>query len=168
VGAFSADIALSGKVTLHQAGGKKMKKALLILGIVLLGAAYVAGYWPQRQKLQEAEKNSAQAAQQLSSAQAVVHITRLENDLVSLVDQTQNQNYGEAQRLSSRFFDDLRGEMDRSPNAPYHQALEIIFARRDAVTSGLTRADAATIGPLRQSLNEVRQLSENLVSQVNL
>jgi type II secretory pathway pseudopilin PulG len=145
-----------------------MKKLLLILGMVLLVAAYVGGYWPQRQKLQEAQKNSVQAGLQLSSAQAVVHITRLENDLVSLVDQTQGQNYGEAQKLSSHFFDDLRAELDRSPNAPYRQTLETIFARRDAVTSGLTRADAATIGPLRQSLNEVRQLSENLVSQVNL
>ena len=81
---------------------------------------------------------------------------------------TQNQNYGEAQKLSSRFFNDLRAELDRSPNASYRQTLETIFAHRDAVTSGLTRADAATIGPLRQSLNEIRQLSENLVSQVNL
>jgi type II secretory pathway pseudopilin PulG len=145
-----------------------MKKALLILGMVLLVAAYLGGYWPQRQKLQEAEKNSAQASQQLAAAQAVVHITRLQNDLVALVDQTQNQNYGEAQKLSSRFFNGLRAELDRSPNAPYRPALETIFARRDGVTSGLTRTDAATIGPLRQSLNEIRQLSENLASQVNL
>ena len=145
-----------------------MKRLVLILGLVLLVAAYIGGYWPQRQKLQEAEKNSAQASQQLASAQTVVHVARLENDLVALVDQTQNQNYGEAQKLSSRFFDDLRAELDRSPNAPYRQSLETIFTRRDAVTSGLTRADAATIGALRQSLNEIRQLSENLVSQVNL
>ena len=145
-----------------------MKKVGLIAGILLLAGAYVLGYWPQRQKLQDAEKNSAQAAHQLVSAQNVVHIARLENDLVALVDQTQNQNYGEAQKLSSRFFDGLRAELDRSPNAPYRSILETMFARRDAVTSGLTRADAATIGPLRQSLNELRQLSENLVSQVNL
>ncbi|HEX4486622.1 MAG TPA: hypothetical protein VH088_10170 [Terriglobales bacterium] len=145
-----------------------MKKIVVVLGILLLGGAYLGGYWPQRQKIQEAEKNSAQAAQQLTSAQAVVHVTRLENDLVALVDQTQNQNYGEAQKLSSKFFDDLKAEIDRSGNAPYRQILDTILARRDAVTSGLTRADATTIGPLRQSLGEVRQLSENLVSQVNL
>ena len=145
-----------------------MKKVGLVVVVLLLAGAYVGGYWPQRQKLQEAEKNRAQASQQLASAQTVVHITRLENDLVALEDQTQNQNYGEAQKLSSRFFNDLRAELDRSPNASYRQTLETIFAHRDAVTSGLTRADAATIGPLRQSLNEIRQLSENLVSQVNL
>lgn len=145
-----------------------MKKVILILGMVLLVAAYLGGYWPQRQKVQEAQKNSEQATQQLAAAQTVVHIARLENDLVALVDQTQNQNYGEAQKLSSRFFDDLRAELDRFPNAPYRSTLETIFSRRDAVTAGLTRADAATIGPLRQSLNEIRQLSENLVGQVNL
>jgi len=145
-----------------------MKMFAVILGILLLGGAYLGGYWPQRQKIQEAEKNVMQAAQQLTSAQAVVHITRLENDLVALVDQTQNQNYGEAQKLSSRFFDDLKAEVDRSPNAAYRSNLETILARRDVVTSGLTRADAAIIAPLRQSLGEVRQLSENLISQVNL
>ncbi len=145
-----------------------MKKAVITIVILLLGGAYLGGYWPQRQKVQEAEKRSEQATQQLAAAQTVVRITRLENDIVALVDQTQNQNYGEAQKLSTRFFDDVRSELDRSPSAPYRQTLEAIFARRDAVTSGLTRADAATIGPLRQSMNEVRQLSENLVSQVNL
>ena len=145
-----------------------MKKIVFIFGILLLVGAYLGGYWPQRQKVHEAEKNSAQAIQELTSAQAVVRITRIENDLISLVDLTQNQNYGEAQKLSSRFFDDLRSELDHSPNAPYRQTLETIFARRDAATSGLTRGDAATIGPLRQSLDEIRQLSENLVSQVNL
>jgi hypothetical protein len=144
-----------------------MKKALTIVVILLLGGAYLGGYWPQQQKVQEAERRSDQATQQLAAAQTVVRITRLENDIVALVDQTQNQNYGEAQKLSTRFFDDVRSELDRSPSAPYRQTLETIFARRDAVTSGLTRADAVTIGPLRQSMNEVRQLSENLVSQVN-
>ena len=58
------------------------------------------------------------------------------------------------------------GRLDRSPNAAYRQTLETMFARRDAVVSGLTRPDAATIGPLRKRLNEIRQLYENLVSQV--
>lgn len=145
-----------------------MKRFVVILGILLLGGAYLGGYWPQRQKIQAAEKNGVLAAQQLASAQAVVHVTRLENDLVALVDQTQNQNYGEAQKLSSKFFDDLKAEIDRAPGEPYRTNLETILGRRDAVTAGLTRADAATIGPLRQSLSEIRQLSENLVSQVNL
>ena len=63
-----------------------MKKVGLVVAILLLAGAYVGGYWPQRQKLQEAEKNRAQASQQLASAQTVVHITRLENDLVALVE----------------------------------------------------------------------------------
>jgi type II secretory pathway pseudopilin PulG len=145
-----------------------MKKVVLILAVVLLAAAYLGGYWPQRQKLQQAQQASAQASQQLTTAQAAVHICRLENDLVALVDQTQNQNYGEAQKTSSHFFDDVRSELDHAPNASYRPVLETIFARRDAVTAGLTRADAAIIGPLRQSLNEIRQLSETLVSQSNL
>jgi type II secretory pathway pseudopilin PulG len=145
-----------------------MKKVLLIVAVVLLGAAYFSGYWPQHQKLQQAQQANAQTAQQLGVAQSALHVCRIENDLVALVEQTQNQNYGEAQKLSTKFFDDLRGELDRSPNAAYHGTLDNIFGRRDAVTAGLTRGDATIIGPLRQSLNEIRQLSETMVSQTGL
>jgi hypothetical protein len=145
-----------------------MKKFLLTTTVILLGVAYVAGYWPEHQKLLAAEQSAAQAQQQLASAQAVARICKLENDLLALIGQTENQNYGEARNLSKTFFDNLRQEADRDQNASYRQDLENILSGRDAVTAGLARTDASTAATLREYLVQMQQLLQKLASQANL
>jgi predicted transcriptional regulator len=145
-----------------------MKKFLLVATLILLGAAYVAGYWPEHEKLIAAQESAAQVQQQLATAQAVARICKLENDLLALIGQTENQNYGEARNLSKAFFDNLRQEVDRDQNATYKQDLENILSGRDAVTAGLARADASTAATLRQYLAQMQQLLQKLASQANL
>jgi hypothetical protein len=145
-----------------------MKKFLLVGTLILLVAAYVAGYWPQHQQLSVAEQKMAQAQQQLASAQAIARICSLENDLLALLGQTESQNYGEASNLSKAFFDNLRREVDRDQNASYRQDLENILSGRDAVTAGLARADSSTASMLRQDLAQMQQLLQKLASQANL
>jgi len=145
-----------------------MKKFLVIAILVLLGAAYLAGYWPQHKQLRAAEQSSAQAQEQLASVQAVARVCRLENDLLALIGQTENQNYGEARNLSNVFFDDVRKEADRPQNAAFKSDLEAILAQRDAITAGLARTDSATTTTLRQVLVQMQQLMQKLASQANL
>ena len=145
-----------------------MKRFLLVAILILLGAAFVAGYWPEHEKLIAAQDNAAQVQQQLATTQAVARICKLENELLQLMGQTENQNYGEARNLSKTFFDDLRQEADRDQNASYKQDLENILAGRDAVTAGLARADASTAATLRQYLTQMQQLLQKLTSQANL
>jgi hypothetical protein len=145
-----------------------MSKVLVIAALVLLAAAYIGGYWPQHQQLRAAQQSAAQAQQQLGSAQAVARICRLENDLLALLSQTENQNYGDARNLSQAFFDNLRHEADRDQNAPYKADLENILGQRDAITAGLARADASTVTALRQILVQMQQLMEKSAGQANL
>jgi hypothetical protein len=135
-----------------------MKKLLIILVLLVVGGAYIAGYWPQHLRVVAAQENSSQLTQQLAGAQSLVRICHIENELLTVIEQTESQNYGEAQNLSGRLFDDLRTEADQVANPSYKQSLEAILGRRDAVTSGLARADAGTLVVLRQSLKELRQL----------
>jgi len=145
-----------------------MKKYIFIAVLILLGAAYVAGYWPQHKRVLAAEETSAQAQQQLANVQAVARVCRLENDLLVLLGQTENQNYGEARNLSNVFFDDVRKEADRPQNAAFKSDLEAILAQRDAVTAGLARTDSATTTTLRQILVQMQQLMQKLARQANL
>ena len=145
-----------------------MKKVLAIVALVLLGAAYLGGYWPQHRQLLSAQQSAVQAQQQLASVQAVARICRLENDLLALIGQTENQNYGNARGLSNSFFDELRREANRDQNAPYKADLENILAQRDAITAGLARADASTAATLRQILVQMQQLMEKSAGQANL
>lgn len=145
-----------------------MIKKLLILFLVLLAAAYVAGYWPQHQQLHAAQQNAAQAQQQLATTQEVARICKLENELLALLGQAENQNYGDARNLSNAFFEDLRKEADRDPNAPYKADLENILGQRDAITAGLTKADPSTTNSLKQALTQMEQLVGKLSSQAGL
>jgi hypothetical protein len=145
-----------------------MNKVLVVVMLLLLGAAYVGGYWPQHRQLRAAQQSEAQAQQQLAGVQAVARICRLENDLLALIGQTENQNYGNARGLSQAFFDNLRREADQDQNASYKADLENILGQRDAITAGLARADAATATTLRQILVQMQQLMGKSAGQANL
>ncbi len=135
-----------------------MRKIMLLVIVVLVIWAFLLGYWPQRKQVQAIEQENVQIKAELASSQALGRIARLQNQLLVLIEQTEAQNYGEAQKLSNSFFDDIRKEIDRDKSAPYAPKLEAILGRRDAVTAGLAKAEAPTIGALRQSLTEMRDL----------
>ena len=135
-----------------------MRKIVLLVIVVLVIWAFLLGYWPLHKQVQAVEQENVQLKQDLSASQALGRIARLQNQLLVLIEQTEGQNYGEAQKFSNSFFDDLRKEIDRDKGAPYVPKLEAILARRDAITAGLARAEAPTIGALRQSLTELREL----------
>jgi hypothetical protein len=143
-----------------------MKKALLILFVVLLIAVYLAGYWPQHAAIQQLNASVSQLQEQLNGAQAATRICHIENEMLTLIDQTQAQNYGEAQTTAGQVFNDLRAEKDRAPNVPYAQALQTIVNRRDSIIAGLARADASTLAPVRQSLNELRPIADQVTAQL--
>lgn len=135
-----------------------MRKIMLLVVIALVVWAFLLGYWPQHKQSLAVEQENVQLKNQLASADALGRIARLENQLLVLIEQTEGQNYGEAQKLSNSFFDEIRKEIDRDKGSPYVPKLEAILARRDAITAGLARAEAPTIGGLRQSLTEMREL----------
>lgn len=135
-----------------------MRKILLLVVVVLVIWAFLLGYWPQHKQVAAVEQENTQLKQQLASAETVGRITRLENQLLVLIEQTEGQNYGEAQKLSNSFFDDMRMEIDRDKGTAFAPKLEAILARRDVVTAGLARAEAPTAATLKQSLTEMREL----------
>lgn len=128
-----------------------MKKALIV--VVLIVVAYLAGYWPQHARLQSVLEGREQL-------QTVAALCNLENQLLSVIEESDNKNYGNAQTGSGTFFNGVQAEIDRMPNAPYRKGLDNILARRDLITAALSRADASALGPLRQSLTELRQIMQ--------
>ena len=135
-----------------------MRKIKLLAVILVIIWAFLLGYWPQHKQVSAIQDENTQLKISLGSAEALGRIARLENGLLLLIEQTEGQNYGDAQKLSNAFFDDTRKEIDRNKSAAYVPKLEAILARRDAVTAGLARADASTVTPLKQSLGEMREL----------
>lgn len=126
-----------------------MKRAVVIIGIVLIAAAYLFGFWPQYQKAQRAEKQLEAVTSALASARAQVRLCRLQQNLLGMVSQTSQKNYGLASTLSSKFFNAVRDELPRQTDPKVTMALQSILRQRDPVTSALAKGDPSAVGLLQ-------------------
>ena len=124
---------------------------LVGLVVLLIAGAFAAGYWPQRERLVQAQAEAtelrrqlAEARSQLAGAEAKARLGGLFGQFLALQDAVVSGNYGEAQALSSTFFDLVRDEAahDDRRGRPA-AALDAILTRRDAVTAGLARGEGS-------------------------
>jgi len=131
------------------------------LGLVLLVAVYVAGYWPQHSRLQQAEGRLQSVSGQLADAQARLQSYSLSDRLARLIDKVEERNFGDAQKLSSEFHDQVRAEVTQS-NGEHRKAVQqSILSKRDAVTAGLANGTVATSEVLHQGLRELWLLADS-------
>jgi hypothetical protein len=127
-----------------------VRKVLAVLVVLLIGAAFVAGYWPQRERLVQAQaevdglrRQLSEARSQLAEAEAKARLVRLYGQVLALQDAVVSGNYGEAQTLSSTFFDQVRDEAHQAVDASARTALDAILMRRDTMTAGLARGESS-------------------------
>ncbi|HEX9187440.1 MAG TPA: hypothetical protein VGB87_10230, partial [Vicinamibacteria bacterium] len=92
-----------------------MRKLMAVLVILLVGAAFVAGYCPQHQRLARARAEADdlrrrldEGRSMLAAAEAKARLGRLFGQYLALHDAVVAGNFGEAQSLSSPFFDAVR------------------------------------------------------------
>jgi hypothetical protein len=135
-----------------------MRRLGFILLAALLVVVYVIGYWPQHSQLQKTESKLQSVSSQLADAQARLQIYSLSDRLVRLIDKVEEKNFGDAQKFSSEFFDQVRAEMTQTNDEHRKSVLQSILNKRDAVTAGLTNGASATTEVLHQSLRELRPL----------
>jgi sensor domain CHASE-containing protein len=128
----------------------------LLLLLIVIGIAYIAGYWPQHKLRQASEQEAQQLRQQLDRSQALMRIAWLENQLLVVIEETGAQNYGTARELSKQFFDGVREQQNRSNDPAAQALLQEVLETRDLVTSGLAQADSSVVDSLKQSLGKFR------------
>ena len=134
----------------------KIFKFLLVV-VALVAAAYVAGFWPQRERISALQAENVTLQQRVAAAEARVRAGVLLGELLTLKEIVQDLNYGQARGLSSPFFEHVRAEAGRTTDAGLKQALESILAVRDPLTVALTQGDAAALGHLREAERGLRQ-----------
>jgi len=127
-----------------------VKRVLAVLVALMIAGAFVAGYWPQRERLAQARAEAAELRRQLSEvgsraaeAESKARLGRLFGQFLALQDAVTAGNYGEAQSLSSPFFDRVRDEAAKTGDASARTALDAVLMRRDTVTAGLARSEGA-------------------------
>jgi DNA anti-recombination protein RmuC len=135
-----------------------MRKLGFILLATLLVVVYGVGYWPQHSQLHKTQERLESVSSQLADAQARLQIYSLSDRLVRLIEKVEEKNYGDAQKLSSEFFDQVHAETTQINDENCKSVLQSILSKRDAVTAGLANATPATAEVLHQSLRELRPL----------
>jgi hypothetical protein len=130
-----------------------MRTKGLIAGVVVLiiGLAYVGGYWPEHRRRVALEADAAAVREQLTDSEARVRMGRLLGEILHIREAVSSLNYGNAQELSTRLFDGARAEASNTPVAAFKTALEGVLQTRDDVTAALARGDQAAMEPLRRS-----------------
>jgi hypothetical protein len=132
-----------------------VRKVVAVLVVLLVAAAFVVGYWPQHRELGQAQADAVEARRQLAetrsqlaAAEVKARLGRLFGQYLALQDAVASGNYGEAQALSSPFFDAVREEVTKGSDPAARTALDAILGRRDTVTAGLARGE----GSVREAL----------------
>ena len=129
----------------------------VVLVVVLLAAAYVAGFWPQRERVSALQAETATLQQRVEAAEARVRAGAVLGELLTFKEVVQDMNYGQARGMSSPFFEHVAAEGARTNDAGVKQALASILAVRDRVTVALTQGDGSALGLLRESEGRLRQ-----------
>jgi hypothetical protein len=80
---------------------------------------------------------------ELARAEARDRRGRLFGRLLALQDAVASGNFGEAQSLSTPFFDGVRDEAAGESDAAVRTSLDAILMRRDTVTAGLARGEGS-------------------------
>jgi hypothetical protein len=128
----------------------------VIAAAVLIVAAFLTGYLPERGRRVTAERESATLREQLATAEARVRMGQLLGQVLAVRDVVAQQNYGQGQDLASVFFDGVRREAAETPLAEFRSVLSDALSRRDAVTAALAKADPGSLDMLRTIETEMR------------
>lgn len=121
------------------------KRIGAIAAIVLVGGAFLAGYLPEHGLRTAAEQQSVALREQLAAAEARVRMGQLLGQALTLREVVMRQNYGQAQALSSSFFNGVSGEVAATPLNEFREPLTEVLSRRDSVTAALTKGDPAAV-----------------------
>lgn len=119
----------------------RWKRIVAIVGVVLMGGAYLAGYLPEHRLRTEADTRGRMLEERLAAAEARTRMGELLGEVLTVKVVTMRQNYGQAQDLSSSFFDRVRSEAARTPDSTFRDALNEVLAGRDSVTAAVTKAE---------------------------
>lgn len=134
-----------------------MKKYWTIAILALLLVAYLAGYWPERQRRTALEVQVKTLEGHLIESQARMRLGSLLSRVLVLTEVAAKSNYEQAQELSSTFFDEVRAEWDGAPQPRYRATLERILKARDGVTADLARGEPSVLEKLHQIQVELRE-----------
>ena len=128
----------------------------VLAAAVGVGAAYLAGYWPERGQRIAAEGQVEALETKLTLAEAHVRTGALLGRVLTVRELVMRQDYGQALERSSALFDDIRRETTAMPDGQLRDGLTGALTKRDSVTAGLAQGEPGTAAILHDIELELR------------
>jgi hypothetical protein len=132
-------------------------RVLLVLGVLLIGGAYFAGYWPERRRLSAARTEVEALQEKVSQSEERVRLGEVLGQLLSVSDAVEAQNFGDAATRASSYFDRVAAEAAAATDPAVRAVLESVQKTRDSVTAALARAEPAVRTTLREQQLAIRR-----------
>jgi len=124
------------------------KLAMVAVAVAALLAAFLVGYWPQREQRLAIQAEADTLRTGLAAAEGRVRAGEILGRVLTVKEITMRQNYGLALDRSSALFDAVRQEAMQTSIGGLRDSLTAVLDRRDAVTAGLAKADPASVDVL--------------------
>jgi hypothetical protein len=130
-------------------------KNRIIVVIILLIIAFLAGFVPQYIKVERLENELSVARQENALAQL--------RDLAGLAFvQASQKNYGLSAETAKQFFSHTRDAANQAPDASGRKALEDLLASKDRITTELAKGDPEALGDLQVLFEKTRQAAGSI------
>lgn len=137
------------------------RKLCLIVGAVLIVAAFLLGFVPQYLKGRDLESQLGAVRQQLESEREKSQVDELGLLGGHVYLETNLKNYGLASQYSSKFFDQARAMMSQAPSSSRQAFLQEVLAQRDSVTGGLAKGDPSSVLAVQDLFRRALENAQN-------
>jgi len=112
--------------------------------LVLMGLSFGGGFWWEYNRTNGVRGKLQAADAELATDQYTISLCQLQQQLLTLVDDTAAKNYGDAATLSTKFFNQLNAVAPDATQPQMKSAMQAILAQRDQATAELAKADPAS------------------------
>jgi hypothetical protein len=137
------------------------RKIGLIVGGVLIVAAFLLGFVPQYMKSKALDNQLGAVRQQLNSERMKSQMDELGLLCGHVYLETNLKNYGLASQYSTKFFDGVQTMMSQAPDSNRQSFLQETLAQRDAVTGGLAQGNSGTLSAVQDLFKHALEAAEN-------
>jgi hypothetical protein len=137
------------------------RKIGLIVGGVLIVAAFLLGFVPQYLKGKSLDNQLGAVRQQLNSEREKSQMDELGLLCGRVYLETNLKNYGLASQYSTEFFDGVQAMMSQAPDSNRQSFLQETLAQRDAVTGGLAQGNPGTLSAVQDLFKRALEAAGN-------
>jgi hypothetical protein len=137
------------------------KNFLLAAGglIAVFVTGYLVGYLPSRMSASKVTEQNSQLQQNLALTEKRLRLAELRGQMGIMSYEANRNNYAEASKFSTEFFNGLRETLNDTNDELLKQKLSAIVARRDEITTNMAQADSSVKEKLAQMFADLFKMT---------